>query len=144
MVTESNPFWWPLYFPSAIVAFVAGCLPKRPKVFAVAQLCLLAVAAARFHVVLARSVDWSYTHPFNPDDGGPRTFAALFGWLEGLVWPILPVFIITRFLIHLSAFLFFRYRGQSGATQAVEHRPSWLGVLTFALALAIMVVALRS
>jgi hypothetical protein len=103
MVAESNPYWLPTYLPAAALAVLAGLLPFRPRLYFLSQLLLLSCAAVTFHIFVIRYVVWAYEHPFNPTDSGPRTFAALFGWFFGLVWPILPIYAVTRFLRWLVA-----------------------------------------
>ena len=91
-----NPYWLPTYVPAAVLALVAGVLPMRPRYYMLLQFVLLVAAAIIFHVFVVRSVVWAYQHPFNPSDGAPRVFASLFGWLVGLVWPILPTYAVAR------------------------------------------------
>ncbi len=57
---------------------------------------LLVIATVVFWAILQKYVDWAYTHPFNPNDGGPRTFAYLFGWVYGLIIVIIPTYWISK------------------------------------------------
>lgn len=57
---------------------------------------LLLAATVAFWVILNFEVDWTFTHPFNPDDGGPRVFALMFGWAFGLILIVIPLYWISR------------------------------------------------
>jgi hypothetical protein len=57
---------------------------------------LLLAATVAFWVILNFHVDWTFTHPFNPDDGGPRMFALFFGWAFGLILIVTPLYWISR------------------------------------------------
>ena len=82
-----NPFEIPLVVLPAVITIYASFVRRRWV-----RLSLLLVATVVFWVMLQLTVDWAYSHPFDPDDGGPRTFAFLLGWLLGLVLVITPVY----------------------------------------------------
>ena len=82
-----NPFTIPLIAIPAAITFYASFVKGRW-----ARLGLLLVATMVFWLFLQVHVDWTFTHPFEPNDGGPRTVAFLFGWLYGLVLVIAPVY----------------------------------------------------
>ena len=82
-----NPFMLPLVAVPAAITIYASIVKRRW-----ARLGLLLVATVIFWVILQLAVDWAFSHPFDPNDGGPRAFAFLFGWLFGLVLVITPVY----------------------------------------------------
>lgn len=82
-----NPYEFHLYFWPAVLALLA-LFPKQRKF----KVLILVLASIVYWAILQPSVEWAFNHPFNPDDGGPKTFAFLFGWLFGLIFPILPTF----------------------------------------------------
>lgn len=82
-----NPFMIPLVVVPAAITIYASIVKRRWARFS-----LLFVATAAFWVFLQLAVDWAFSHPFDPNDGGPRAFAFLFGWLFGLVLIITPVY----------------------------------------------------
>jgi len=88
-----NPYTAWLYVPAVTLAVIA-IFPRRRII----RFSILAVAAIGYWIVIPMYVDWAYTHPFDPDDGGPRTFASLFGWLAGLVSLILPIYLAGRLI----------------------------------------------
>ena len=88
MGAESNPYWLPVYVLAALLAVVAGGLPSRPRSLLILQALLLLSAAVLFQLFIVRHVVWAYAHPFNPSDGAAVAFSTVFGWLEGLVWPL--------------------------------------------------------
>jgi hypothetical protein len=75
-----------------IILSIIASLSKRRLI----KWILLIFATAIYWILLVQYVDWSYTHPFNPDDGGPRSMAATFGWLIGIVIVIIPTYFITK------------------------------------------------
>jgi hypothetical protein len=91
-----NPYQTMLYWIPGAIAFVAGILPAQSRSWKVVQSALLCIAAAVFWGILQHSVSWAYDRSFNPNDGAPKTFALLFGWLFGLIFPIAPVWIVVR------------------------------------------------
>jgi hypothetical protein len=93
-----NPFFWQTYGISALMAFIAGIIPssRRSKIFRVILLC---IAVLIFSYFIRQYVDWAYDHPVNPSDGAAKTLSVLFGWLIGLVWPIVPSFFLARGLV---------------------------------------------
>jgi hypothetical protein len=50
-------------------------------------------------MLLPKSVQWAYTHPFNPNDVAALSFSALFGGSIGLITLILPLHFETKFMI---------------------------------------------
>ena len=82
-----NPLMLPLVAVPAAITIYASIVKRRW-----ARLGLLLVATVIFWVILQLAVDWAFSHPFDPNDGGPRAFAFLFGWLFGLVLVITPVY----------------------------------------------------
>ena len=86
-----NPFMLPLVVVPAAITVYASFVKRRW-----ARLGWLLVATAVFWVILQLAVDWAFSHPFDPNDGGPRAFAFLFGWLFGLVLVITPVYWISK------------------------------------------------
>ena len=87
-----NPYTLPLYLIPALMTFIGALAEKR-----ITQVICIVMATCVFWLLLQGSVDWAYTHPFNPDDGAARSFAILFGWFYGLLIVILPTYFITRF-----------------------------------------------
>jgi len=81
-----NPYSLYLYSIPSFFA-VISTFPKHR----VSRLIFILIAAGIYWYILPKYVDWAYTHPLNPNDGGPRSFSALFGWLVGLVTLILPI-----------------------------------------------------
>jgi hypothetical protein len=57
---------------------------------------LLFAATVVFWVIANIHVDWTFTHPFNPDDGGPRMGALVFGWAVGLILIVMPLYWVSR------------------------------------------------
>jgi len=94
--TFDNPFSFYTLFAPILLAVVAG-INRRT----VPRILFVLIAVSVHWWFLQKSVDWAFTHPFNPSDGGPRAFASVFGWLTGLIFIILPVFGITAFLKNL-------------------------------------------
>jgi len=93
-----NPYQIALYCIPGFLAFIAGMLPSMQHRWRVVQAMILGVASATYWYLLQLHVSWAYDHPANPNDGAPKTFALLFGWLFGLVFPIVPVWFITRWI----------------------------------------------
>lgn len=56
----------------------------------------LLLAILTYWGILQLSVQWAYSHPFNPDDGGPKVFALLFGWAFGLVIVVIPTYWLSK------------------------------------------------
>jgi len=81
-----NPYSLYLYSIPSFFAVISA-FPKHR----VSRLIFILIATGIYWYILPKYVDWAYTHPFNPNDGGPRAFSALFGWLVGLVTLILPI-----------------------------------------------------
>jgi len=91
---EMNTYNLYLYLIPCGIA-VAGAFPKDKKI----RILCLVIATAVYWYFLQKSVDWAYTHPFNPNDGGARSFSAVLGWLIGLVTIILPSHFVSWFLV---------------------------------------------
>jgi len=92
-----NPYSPYLYGISGMLAVTAGFINRGYL-----RVILLFVGTISYWYFLQPFVDWAYTNPFNPDDGGPRTFALLFGWAFGLLFFMIPIFGITHFTKRLS------------------------------------------
>jgi len=90
-----NPYFYYLYLiPGSISLFGAFLTNKKYRIFSIL------ISTIVFWYLLQKSVDWAYTHPeIDPNDGAARSFAALFGWLIGLLTIILPVHVIVRFVL---------------------------------------------
>ena len=86
-----NPFTIPLFVVPAAITIYASLVKRRWIRFG-----LLLVASAVFWFVLPMHVHWTFSHPFNPNDGGPKAFAIVFGWLIGLVLVVTPVYWTSR------------------------------------------------
>jgi len=86
-----NPYLIPLYGVPALIT-IAASLSKNKFL----RWGLLALAIIIFWGILQFCVIWAYTHPFNSDDGGPRTFALFFGWVFGLIAVIIPTYSISK------------------------------------------------
>lgn len=86
-----NPYEIPLIAVPAAITIFASFVKTRWI-----RRGLLLVATAVFWFILQLLVDWAYSHPFDPDDGGPRAFAFLFGWLFGIILVITPVYWASR------------------------------------------------
>lgn len=96
-----NPWNTLLYWLPGTLAFAAGLLPLRPRPLPFLHAALLLTSTVVYWCVLQHSVAWAYDHPVNPSDGAPKIFALFFGWLTGLIFPILPAWIAARFLIRV-------------------------------------------
>ena len=57
---------------------------------------LLLLAILTYWGFLQPFVQWAYSHPFNPNDGGPKVFALLFGWAYGLILVVIPTYWISK------------------------------------------------
>jgi len=100
-----NPYETPILALGLLAGIVAGFIPGTQILAWLNRLYILLSAAFVCWLLEIHYVDWAYTHPFNPNDGGPRAFVALFGWVAALIYPIVPTFII----ISLSRVLCMRY-----------------------------------
>lgn len=89
-----NPYTIPLIVVPAAITIYASSVGRRWV-----RISLLLVATVVFWIVLQPHVHWTFSHPFNPNDGGPKAVALLFGWVYGLVFVITPVYLVTR-IIH--------------------------------------------
>ena len=90
-----NPYIHYLYLIPGSIAVVGAFLTKKKL-----RLISVLISAILFWYLLQKSVDWAYTYPeIEPNDGGLRTIAAVFGWLIGLFTVILPIHVIVRFAV---------------------------------------------
>jgi hypothetical protein len=90
-----NPYFHNLYLIPGCIAFLSAFLTNK-----IIRFISIIISTIVFWYLLQKSVDWAYTHPeIEPNDGGPRSFAALFGWLIGLITVILPIHFIARFML---------------------------------------------
>lgn len=74
---------------------LAGSLKQGLSFRPLAQLLIVALGAFLCWRIALQSVDWAYSHPFNPNDGGAKAFVYLFGWVVGIVVLIVPSFAFT-------------------------------------------------
>ncbi len=86
-----NPYTIPLIVLPAAIAIYASFVDRRWV-----RISLLLVATVVFWFFLQLHVHWTFSHPFDPDDGGPKAFALVFGWVFGLVFVITPVYFVSR------------------------------------------------
>jgi hypothetical protein len=107
-----NPFAIYMIGIPIVLSAIASILKRR-----IAKWILLVMATSTYWVLLVQYVDWSYTHPFNPNDGGPRAFSAVFGWLIGVVTVILPTYLISKFL---QCFWHKKHRRRGGANKSLK------------------------
>jgi hypothetical protein len=89
-----NPFTPYLYGIPGLISIVSA-IPKHRKV----RVMLIIIANAIYWMILPKSVQWAYTHPFNPNDGAALSFSALFGGLIGLITLVLPLHFGTKFMM---------------------------------------------
>lgn len=89
-----NPYMPYLYCIPGFIAIMSA-FPKRR----ILRILFIIIAAGIYWAILPKYVSWAYTHPFNPNDGAALSFAALFGWLVGLIILILPLHFGTRLII---------------------------------------------
>lgn len=88
---KMNPYSIPLFAIPALITVAASLSKKRLSKWG-----LLLLAVITFWGILQPSVYWAFTHPFNPNDGGPKTFALLFGWAYGLILVVVPTYWISK------------------------------------------------
>lgn len=100
-----NPYETPIFALGLLAGIVAGLISGKEIIRWLNRVYILLSAAFISWLLEIHLVDSAYTHPFDPNDGGPCAFAALFGWLAALIYPILPVFI----LVSLSRIIRMRY-----------------------------------
>ena len=86
-----NPYTIPLVVVPVAITIYASSVRRRWV-----RIGLLVFATAVFWLVLQPHVHWTFSHPFNPNDGGPKAVALLFGWVYGLVFLIAPVYLVSR------------------------------------------------
>lgn len=98
-----NPYDIPIFVAGIVSGAVAGLMAASGLLRLIHCLYVLALGTCLSWLLLVPSVEWEYSHPFNPDDGGPITGALLFGWLAALVWPTLPTFFTVLGIRFLSS-----------------------------------------
>lgn len=86
-----NPYAIPLYAAPALITIAASLLKNR-----LWKWILLFLAILAYWGLLQPYVQWAYSHPFNPNDGGPKVFALLFGWAYGLILVVIPTYWISK------------------------------------------------
>ena len=106
-----NPYEAPILALGLVAGIAAGLIPGHQPVRWLNRMYILLSSSCGCWLLMMLCTDWAYTHPFDPNDGGPRIFSALFGWAAALVYPILPTF----FIVSLLRVLYARKK-QSGAT----------------------------
>lgn len=89
-----NPYTARLLVPTVLLSVVAAFVDR-----AMVRIALLALATLTYWAALQSYVEWSFNHPFNPDDGGPKAFAFLFGWMAGLLLLVLPTYGLVRYVV---------------------------------------------
>jgi len=82
-----NPYSIPLYAVPGLITIAASLVKNRPW-----KWLLLLLAVLLFWGLLQPYVQWEYSNPFTPKDGGPKTFALLFGWAYGLIMVVIPTY----------------------------------------------------
>jgi len=95
-----NPYSIFLFGLPAILVIAALFRQKQWQIWL-----LLIAAILVYWYVLPKYTLWSYQNPFNPNDGAALTFAALFGWLYGLIYTLI-LYAFGR----LIKYGFYRYR----------------------------------
>jgi hypothetical protein len=90
-----NPFALPLLLVGLASGIAAGLIPSRTRLRRVIRMSIVAAGAGVSWLLQIQSVQWSYSHPFNSNDGAALTMVALLGWLVALIWPILPALLFT-------------------------------------------------
>jgi len=106
-----NPYQTPIYALGLLAGIVAGLIPGNHPVRWLNRLYVMLSASCGCWLLFMLYTDWAYTHPFDPNDGGPRVFSALLGWAAALAYPIVPAF----FLVSLVRLIYGRHKAQ-GAT----------------------------
>jgi hypothetical protein len=86
-----NPYFIPLYAAPMLITTTASLLNNK-----LWKWVFLLLAILTYWGILQLSVQWAYSHPFNPDDGGPKVFALLFGWAFGLVIVVIPTYWLSK------------------------------------------------
>ena len=89
----TNPYEIPLLVIGVLAGLAAGFVFARCTGSWRWSLAIVLVGTGISWVLFIQSVQWTYAHPFDPDDGGPLSFAAMFGGARALAWPILPAFL---------------------------------------------------
>ena len=87
-----NPYQPPLLVVGLLSGVVAGLIPERTYTTWLNRIYILGLGASVSWFLQISSVDWAYSHPFNPNDGAAKAMVSLLGWLFALIWPILPAF----------------------------------------------------
>jgi hypothetical protein len=98
-----NPFTLPLYIIGISSGVISALISNRIKYSRIIKVIILLIGASICWVLQIESVEWAYNHPFNPNDGGAKTFVSLFGGIANLIWPILPMFVVIQFLKKLHS-----------------------------------------
>ena len=88
----NNPFEAPILAIGLLAGIIAGLIPGKQPIRWLNRIYILLSGAFLAWGLEIYFVDWAYTHPFDPNDGGPRTVVALLGWIVALINPILPTF----------------------------------------------------
>ena len=86
-----NPYLIPLIALPAGIALAASLMATK-----VWKWFLLLSSAFVFWVILQPFVQWAFLHPFDPNDGGAKTFALFFGWAYGLILVTIPTYWISK------------------------------------------------
>ena len=84
-----NPYSIPLVAVPVVLSIVASLGENKWM-----RRGLFVVAIAAFWAILQPHVHWTFSHPFDPNDGGPKVFALLFGWAYGLIL-VTPIFWVS-------------------------------------------------
>ncbi|MCS3810276.1 hypothetical protein [Xanthomonas sp. 4461] len=100
-----NPYDLPWLIVGIATGVFSGLLRSVARLRLLIQALVLALGTLLCWRLTMLSVAWAYEHPFNPSDGAAKAVAYLFGWIFGLVFLILPSFVIT-----LSARTFYMRR----------------------------------
>jgi len=117
---DINPFDAPFQTTGYLTGILAGLIYVRRFRSYFLRMLILVVGCSLSEHYLLQSVDWNFTHPFDPNDGGPRTFASVFGWLYALIWPIGPTFIAVL----TARWIFSRlFQKQNSAEQGAAANP---------------------
>ncbi|MEA9566745.1 MULTISPECIES: hypothetical protein [Xanthomonas] len=90
-----NPYDLPWLIVGIATGIFSGSLRSVARFRLLSQVLVLCLGTLLCWRLTTLSVAWAYEHPFNPNDGAARSIAYLFGWIFGLVFLILPSFVIT-------------------------------------------------
>ena len=103
-----NPYQIPLILLPAGITVVCSFLKQRALKWS-----LLLLATLTYWAILQLYVQWAYSHPFNPSDGGVRTGAFVFGWAIGLILVVIPTYWISKGI----QFIRIKWREKKAKTQ---------------------------